>query len=290
MTTSARFFTALALTCLLMVHVDAGQNSEEDTFEVDAEMASLVNRLLKSTGKDFPSSQEMIASGVRKVDTREAVHRIEGKLPTEVASLVHTSVLAGEGKSHQPFDEASLAKALKYLNMMMTSAWKELDDKVIECKEFEDRNRGSFEQVMTDIARLAEQIADWQRVISETVEFINTKDLEILAVQAKLKQETTIYMRIYYQNKQEITIRRNDLAVFQFMLKLTKCKSGAALVQLDRDGKIGNANMCSTAEGLVFDFEDKKAQHELERMMTPGARAAIRQVLGQMDMLRAKDE
>merc|ERR1719324_1563639 len=49
------------------------------------------------------------------------------------------------------------------------------------------------------------------------------------------------------------------------------------------------ANMCSTAEGLVFDFEDKKAQHELERMMTPGARAAIRQVLGQMDMLRAKD-
>merc|ERR1719217_988898 len=291
MTTSARFFTALALTCLLMVHVDAGQNSEEDTFEVDAEMASLVNRLLKSTGKDFPSSQEMIASGVRKVDTREAVHRIEGKLPTEVASLVHTSVLAGEGKSHQPFDEASLAKALKYLNMMMTSAWKELDDKVIECKEFEDRNRGSFEQVMTDIARLAEQIADWQRVISETVEFINTKDLEILAVQAKLKQETTIYMRIYYQNKQEITIRRNDLAVFQFMLKLTKCKSGAgAFVQLDTAGKPHDVNMCSTAQGLVLDFEDKQAQQELERMMTPSARAAIRQVLGQMDVLRAKDE
>merc|ERR1719258_527533 len=192
--------------------------------------------------------------------------------------------------SQEPsFSEDSLAKALKYLNMMMVNAWKELDEKVIECKEFEDRNRGSFEQVMTDIARLGEQIADLQRVISETVEFINTKDLEILAVQAKLKQETTIYLRIYYTNKQEITIRKNDLAVFQFMLKLTKCKSGAALVQLDRDGKTGNANMCSTAGGLVFDFEDKKAQHELERMMTPGARVAIRQVLGQMDMLRAKD-
>merc|ERR1719158_1121828 len=73
------------------------------------------------------------------------------------------------------------------------------------------------------------------------------------------------------------------------MLKLTKCKSGAALVQLDRDGKTGNANMCNTAHGLVFDFEDKQAQQELERMMTPSARAAIRQVLGQMDMLRAKD-
>jgi hypothetical protein len=162
---------------------------------------------------------------------------------------------------------------------MMEGAWAELDAKVIECKEFEDRNRGSFEQVMTDIARLGEQIADLQRVISETVEFINTKDLEIIAVQAKLKQETTIYMRIYYQNKQEITIRRNDLAVFQFMLKLTKCKSAAAsLVQLGRDGPPHSANMCSTGEGLVFDFEDKEAQKELEQMMTPTARAAIRQV------------
>merc|ERR1719197_2094775 len=143
---------------------------------------------------------------------------------------------------------------------------------------------------MTDIARLGEQIADLQRVISETVEFLNTKDLEIIAVQAKLKQETTIYMRIYYQNKQEMTIRRNDLAVFQFMLKLTKCQSGAAaLVQLDKTGNPHSANMCSTTEGLVFDFEDKQAQQELERMMTPSARAAIRQVLGQMDMLRAKD-
>ena len=61
------------------------------------------------------------------------------------------------------------AKGLKHLNQMMTSAWKDLDEKVIECKEFEDINRGSFEQVMTDIARLAEQIADLQRVISETV-------------------------------------------------------------------------------------------------------------------------
>merc|ERR1719443_1278673 len=172
----------------------------------------------------------------------------------------------------------------------MESAWDELDSKVIECKEFEDRNRGTFEQVMTDIARLGEQIADLQRVISETVEFINTKDLEIIAVQAKLKQETTIYMRIYYQNKQEMTIRRNDLAVFQFMLKLTKCQSGAsALVQLDKADKPQSANMCSTAQGLVFDFEDKQAQQELERMMTPSARAAIRQILGQMDLLRARD-
>merc|ERR1719454_1214538 len=123
-----------------------------------------------------------------------------------------------------------------------------------------------------------------------TVEFIATKDLEIMAVQAKLKQETTIYLRIYYSNKQEMTIRKNDLAVFQFMLTLTKCKSGAAaLAQLDGQGKQTTANMCNTEQGVVFDFEDKKAQQQLERMMTPSARAAVRQVLGVMDMMRAKE-
>merc|ERR1719230_1857503 len=230
----------------------------------------------------------MIDAGLRSVDPESAVERIEGKLPSDVASLARAGVRKSQVLSNQPFDENSHAKARKYLNEMMESAWKELDDKVIECKEFEDRNRGHFEQVMTDIARLGEQIADWQRVISETVEFINTKDLEIRAVQASLKQETTIYLKIYYENKMEMTIRRNDLAVFQFMLKLTKCKSAAALLQLDKKRKRG-ADMCNTAHGLVFDFEDKKAQQELERMMTPSARAAVRQVLGVMDMVRAKE-
>ena len=42
-------------------------------------------------------------------------------------------------------------------------------------------------------------------------------------MQAKLKQETQSYLRTYYENKQDMTIKKNDLAVFQFMLALTKC-------------------------------------------------------------------
>ena len=86
---------------------------------------------------------------------------------------------------------------------MMESAWKEPDDKVIHCKEFEDRNRGHFEQVMSDTARLWDQIADWQRVIAEMIEFINTKDLEIRVVQVTLKEEMTIYLKIYYENSRK---------------------------------------------------------------------------------------
>jgi len=291
-----RAVLSLALACLCASEgnawrgKDEGRNAEVTSVKVDAEMQDMVKRLLKRKGNNLPSRQEMISSGIQKVDIKAAAEHVEGKLPEDVASLVRTSVKTGKAMSQQPFSEASLAKARKYLNQMMIDAWKELDEKVIECKEFEDKNRGSFEQVMTDIARLAEQIADWQRVISETVEYISTKDLEILAVQAKLKEETTIYLRIYYQNKQEMTIRKNDLAVFQFMLTLTKCKSGAAaLAQLDSQGEKRTVNMCNTEQGVVFDFEDKKAQQELERMMTPSARAAVRQVLGVMDMVRAKE-
>ena len=105
-----------------------------------------------------------------------------------------------------------------------------------------------------------------------------------------MKQETQSYLRTYYENKQDMTFKKNDLAVFQFMLVLTKCKTGAAaFTQLDAQGKKRTANMCNTEQGVVFDFEDKKAQRELERMMTPSARAAVRQILGVMDMARAKE-
>merc|ERR1719399_2314267 len=274
-TLAHRCLVALAVTCLC----------DAEVTKVDAEIQTIVARLMQRKGKEPPSRREMIETGLQKVDPDAAVKRVQSKLPDDVASLVRTSATI-KGKSRQPFDEDSLAKARKYLNEMMEAAWEELDNKVIECKEFEDRNRGHFEQIMTDIARLGEQIADLQRVISETVEFINTKDLEIISVQAKLKEETTIYLKIYYENSMEMTIRRNDLAVFQFMLKLTKCKSAAALLQLDK-GKRRGANMCNTAQGVVFDFEDKKTQEELERMMTPSARAAVRQVLARVDMVRA---
>ena len=51
---------------------------------------------------------------------------------------------------------------------MMEKAWEELDNKVIACKEFEDRNRGQFQQIITDIARLGQQIADLSTAITET--------------------------------------------------------------------------------------------------------------------------
>merc|ERR1719298_302206 len=248
-------------------------------------MQDMVKRLLKRKGNNLPSRQEMISSGIQKVDIKAAAEHVEGKLPEDVASLVHVVNIEGKSKSQQPFAEESLAKARKYLNEMVEKAWHELDDKLIECKEFEDKNRGTFEQVMTDIARLAEQIADLERLKSEATEMINMKEQEISGVQEQLKKETDIYMKIYLENKMEMTIRKNDLAVFQFMMQLVKCKS-AAFAQVDQTRE---ARICESKEGLVLNFGDKKTMAEVERRMTPAARRAVNEVLQHVESQQAQD-
>ena len=185
----------------------------------------------------------------------------------------------GKADTRQPFDENSLAKARKYLNQMIEKAWKELDDKLIACKEYEDKNRGTFGQVMTDLARIAEQIADQERLKSETTEMGNVKEQEIIVINEQLKKETAIYTKIHTENTAEMTIRKNDLAVFQFMMSLVKCKSGSLLQR----GQGPKVQVCESNGSLELHFDDKKLQEDLESKMTPGAREAIRIVLNKIE-------
>merc|ERR1719281_397094 len=109
------------------------------------------------------------------------------------------------------FDETSLAKALKVLNNLIEAGWKELDDKLVECKEFEEKNRGTYDQVMTDIARIAENIADLERERNKAQQCINDKEEEIIKVTEELKAATISYTLEYLKNSREMNIRRNDL-------------------------------------------------------------------------------
>merc|ERR1719443_2584000 len=91
-------------------------------------------------------------------------------------------------------------------------------------------------------------------------------------------------MKEFMVNKHELTIRQNDLAVFSFMLKLVKCKKAAAFVQIGQHPAI-----CETEGGLVFDFGNKEAEAEIQRKMTPSARAAIREILGRVEAVQAQN-
>ena len=70
---------------------------------------------------------------------KDAAKRIENHAPQDAANVVRTSV---DGEARQPFDAASLADARNYLHTVM-KVRKELDDNLITCKEFENKNRAA---------------------------------------------------------------------------------------------------------------------------------------------------
>ena len=137
-------------------------------------------------------------------------------LPAEVRALVTTT---SQGGHMGNFDENSMAKARIALNDLVEKSWVELDDKIIECKEYQEMNRGTFDQVVTDISRLVEQITDLERVETESLEGIAKMEMEIKGVEAELSKETKIYNYNFAKNNDELTRRQNDLDVFQFILQ-----------------------------------------------------------------------
>merc|ERR1712151_337 len=167
---------------------------------------------------------------------------------------------------------------------MGVKAWKELDDKLIGCKEFEDKNRVTFKQVMTQIATLAGDLADLAKIKAQATEMINVKEQELIITKATLRRETDAYMKVYLANKAEMKIRKDDLAVFSFMLKLAACKKGSAFAQFDRDAKI-----CEASEGLELRFDDVELQSEYERKLTPSAKAALRELLAAIDEKKTEE-
>jgi len=61
-----------------------------------------------------------------------------------VSSLVK---IAAEGGHTTGFDEASMSKARVALNDLVEKAWVELDDHIMECKEYKEMSGGTFDQV-----------------------------------------------------------------------------------------------------------------------------------------------
>merc|ERR1740138_1391337 len=68
-----------------------------------------------------------------------------------------------KGKTAPQFNETSLQKARSILNDMMFTAWQDLDDIIFECKTFQDRNRGTYNQVTSDQNRIGAELASLEK-------------------------------------------------------------------------------------------------------------------------------
>merc|ERR1719507_2512058 len=221
-----------------------------------------------------PGLTDMAKFVHKKMDFSTALRQLHGKLPKDVASLIH---MTSSGKGGGAFDEDSMQKARKILNKMMLDAWGELDDVVFECKEFEERNRGTYEQVVADLARLGSQLSKLGELRVTANQGITNMDRERKDAEATLEKETTQFKETRFVNGREMTVRKNDLAVFDFILKATQCKENFFL---QMEGK-HEVQICQDNSGPILRFDNPNMQSRLEQMMTPDALHALRSALGQ---------
>jgi len=228
--------------------------------------------------------EQKFMTKARDMDAEEIVDQLGDKLPPQVRTLVHSA----STKSKQPFSEKSLQKARKILNGMIEDAQKRLDVKMIECTEFQNRNRGNLEQVITDQARLSSQLANLERMIGEanTGQKDMAKEIELL--EEKIAAATKAYNEQLAIDTAEMTSRKNDLAVAEFILSFTVCKEKPSLFAVNADasftaGQSSSVNVtnigvlrCAGDEGkLEFRFQDPKLERLAQRHLTPGARLKL---------------
>jgi len=221
---------------------------------------------------------EQITKRAANMEVSEAMKHLEGKLPAE---LPHEVVAFMQTNKKVDLDDTSIEKANNIIRRFIVVGWQELDKEIIKCKEFEDRNRGTYDQVMTDLRRLAEQISDLERQRAEANENINTKEMEFVQVQTELRKQTMIYMRIRWGNSQEMILRKNDLAVFLFILRFTECKEHesyvvkkATFAQVGGSETRHGTKQCDCPTVPQFDFADPSLQEQLNKM-SPKAREFI---------------
>jgi len=235
------------------------------------ELANMVAAMIAGKG---PGVSDMIKTTHHKMDLSTAVRQLDGKLPDDVASLVR---MTETQETTGQFDEDSLQKARKILNNMMLAAWAELDDVVFECKEFQERNRGTYEQVVADLARLGSQLSRLGELRVDASQGITDMDRERKEAEGRLEKVTAEFTETRFENAREMTIRKNDLAVFDFILQATACKD-ENFIQIEKP----SMQICQSHTGPTINFNNPNLQMRLERLMTPDARIALREALGQV--------
>jgi len=226
--------------------------------------------------------KKKLMSKLRDANVTEVMDKMGERMPDEVVSLVHSMQKTSQ-KAAQPFSEKSLAKARKILNGMIEEAQNRLDEKEIECKEFENRNRKAWDATRKDQARLAEQITGHIGVIGKAEQGIKMCDDMIDDLKETMQKEYEQYMKIKKADDAEMALRLDDLAVADFILSFTICddkKPPAAILAVNKSSQASsnlNTKTCQAQEGqLEMHFEDPVLEAQAQKVLTPGARQKLR--------------
>merc|ERR1719421_809493 len=99
------------------------------------------------------------------------------------------------------------------------------------------------------------------------------KEQSIIQVSEQFKLATKRYLEQNAVNERELNIRKNDLSVYQAMMKLTACPSpptaDTAFAQTRRRPRMCRRKSRDDQGLWHLNFGDGEMQRKLERMMTP---------------------
>jgi len=155
-----------------------------------------------------------------------AADKLKHDMPAEIMSLLRT-----RSKTKQPFEQAALDRARVTLNGMIETAQAEYDLKDMECKAFEEGNRAEYDATVADLSRIGSNIAGDNGVILASKMDIKNA-LDMVAEQEKmLKAAMGECEKTRFINEAQLATLKSDLAVAEFIVKMTECKEGAALLQ-----------------------------------------------------------
>lgn len=201
---------------------------------------------------------------------------LQQKLPSEVATLVQ------RGNVGAAMDEVSLAKARRALNKLYEKAWVELDKALGNCKAFQERFEQNDGAVTRDINRLVERINDLVRVETESTLGIENLKKDMETLRQTERSETQAYNIQLAEDRTDLTIYKNDLQVFAYIVDFTgaECQKAAP---------VSMAQICSVKKGAdkgsrYFNFADKQMQDGYDKILTASAKKKIQDILDEVDM------
>lgn len=205
------------------------------------------------------------------------------KLPHNIQSLLRE---ANDGD--MKLADGAIGKARGILNGMMESAQDELDAKTMECKEFKERNRGTWNQVATDLKRLQQQITDLEGIKQESSSEIAISTGFVMSVEEEKEGEQVFYDNERQTDEDEMVWRQNDLKVAEFLLKLTKCKDEPKKMFLQMSSSPLKVQHCKEEKNdqvqQTVKFLDKKAHAAFLKMGKQGRRSVQKTILSALQL------
>ena len=169
--------------------------------------------------------------------------------------------------------------AKPFLNIKVGKAQKELDDKVIEAKDFDARDRGAQAQVVADMATLSGYIATLMGQDSEATTCLTETNDQIADKRYHRNNAKKAYEDEYAINYADRIVKQNDFDVLDFFIKTTKDICDARKGSLIELGCSPELQVCSSQEGETLRFVDVALQQRFDKLVAKGSQDLLRGAL-----------